>query len=678
MTKGSWYLIGMAAAVLLPIEAQTSFDNSGNALLSGTYFIREVLNANFSSTGVIGEAASLTGTITFNSGTYTLNAQVSDTTVSGGAPQSMTLNGNYSVNASGMFAMDDPLSSGDTLFGGIGPSAITGSATESSTGLDFMVAVPMASAVTNASLKGTYRLVGMEYPGGDVTKVSNYALLLAPDGSGNLGVSGLTGHAANVSDTLYDQSISGATYSLSSTAGTMTFPAQASGDSLISGAKQFFVSADGNVLVGGSLSGYDIQIGINVTGSAASENFSGTYFSAGEDYQSGSLTSLQAYYLDAFSGSTHASAASGNVSAAIDQRLASDLYLPYDFTFGDQFTLAADGTSTDPISSDLYFVGAGGMARVVIGQSSAYSIELDVVAQPVSVSGSVVLNPLGVVNGANYLPITNPVAPGEFLTLFGTGLGPSSIAQATLPYPDKLAGVSVSINGVPAPVQLASSGQINCIVPYSISDAYAVVQVTYNGTASNQVTLYTDSSAPGIFTLNQSGLGDAALLHSDGSLVDAASPAQTGETLELFVTGLGTVTPSAQDGAPDTVLSYTDDTIDVFVDGPSAIISANVTFAGLAPGFAGLYQVNFVVPTTPDNGPVFLDITDENNGADNSMATLELSTTSAAAKPKAASLNVGRLSRNRAKLRRKTSPAPHRRDAGFHQSAASEHPGASF
>jgi hypothetical protein len=272
MMKRRNLLSGLAAAALLPgvVCAQTNFDNSGNSSLQGTYFIRQVWNGNLSSTGTIGEAASLTGTITFSgSGTYTLTAQVSDNTISSGAPQPLSITaGNYSVNASGMIAMDDPLSAGDTIYGGVGPSAITGSATESAF-FDFMVAVPMGTSVTNASLNGTYQMVGMEYPNGDVTQVSNYTFAINPDGAGNLGALSLSGHAVNVSDNLFNQSISGATYSLSGATGTMTFPAQSSGTSLISGTKQFFVSADGNILVAGSLDGYDIQIGVNVTGSAA-------------------------------------------------------------------------------------------------------------------------------------------------------------------------------------------------------------------------------------------------------------------------------------------------------------------------------------------------------------------------------------------------------------------------
>jgi uncharacterized protein (TIGR03437 family) len=610
--------------------AQNSFDTSGNSLLQGTYFIRHVINANLTSLGQIGEAVSLTGTISFDgNGSYTFNGQVSDTTVSSGAPQPLSVTGIYAVSASGTLAMENEWSPGDTIFGGVGKSAIVGSSTESAF-FDFMVAVPMAPSVSNASLSGTYRMVGMD-PNGDVTQVLNSTFLINPDGAGNLGAIMVSGYAVAVSNTIFTQSIAGATYSLSGATGSMNFPAPtgAPGTALIGGSKQFMVSADGNILVAGSLSGYDIEVGIQVSGTSASTNLSGTYFSAGEDYESGSLANLGYYYLDAFFGSTNAVQSGANTTVLSDQRINSDEnyieadgnyaydYFAYDYTFGDEFVLGADGSATETL--DQFFVGAGGTARLLTGQSTAYSIELDVQAQSVPQAGPVFLNPLGVVNTANYLPITNPVAGGEFLSFLGAGLS-SVTAEASLPFPSSLNGVSVSINGRPAPVYFVSPTQIICLVPYATSEPLAVIQVTNKGVTSNAVTLFTDSSAPGVLTANESGTGGAAALHLNYTLVTASNPATVGETIQLFVTGLGAVTPAVADGVGASVstLSTTNDTIDIFVDGQQAVVS----FSGLAPGFAGLYQVNFVVPGIPDSGAVSLGIHDELNGASNVMAIL--------------------------------------------------------
>jgi len=147
------------------------------------------------------------------------------------------------------------------------------------------------------------------------------------------------------------------------------------------------------------------------------------------------------------------------------------------------------------------------------------------------------------------------------------------------------------------------------------------VQVSNNGQLSNQVTLYTNASAPGVFTLTNNGgtfapgIGPAAVLHADYSLVTPENPARAGETLQLYVTGLGAVTPAVANGvgAPSNPLSQVTD--DVFIDilDQNLVNSeASVAFAGLAPGFAGLYQVNFVVPSGIASGVAYLNLaTDE-------------------------------------------------------------------
>jgi uncharacterized protein (TIGR03437 family) len=619
-------------ASLLPVsgQAQNSFDTSGTALLKGSYFIRQVLNANTSSIGQVGEAVSLTGIIAFDgAGNYTLNGQLSDNTMSSGAPQSLSsITGTYAVNASGVLVMDNPLSQGDYIYGGVGTSALVGSSTENSSGFfDFMVAVPMGSNASNSSLSGTYRMVGLEYPNGDVTQVRNSTFLINPDGTGNLGAITVSGHAVNVNNTAFTQAISGATYSLSGTTGTLNFPT-ASGTPLISGTKQFFVSADGNVLVAGSANGYDIEIGVKVSGSASSTRFNGTYFSAGDDYDASAPSNVGYYYYDTFYGSANAKTSGGSTTVIGHQRVNPDDNSAYDYTYDDQFTIGPDGSSIDQANSSEYFVGAGGTARVVVGQSTYYTVELDVLAQSLPASGPVYINPLGVTNTANYTPITNAVAPGEFLTLFGSGLA-SSQATASVPFPSTLNGVSVSINGRPAPIYTVSATSITCIVPYATAEAFAVIQVTNNGVTSNTVTMFADASAAGVFTQDQSGTGPGDAVHANGSLVTSGSPAQVGETIAVYLTGLGTVTPAVNDGAAasSNSLSNTDDTIDIFVDGQQA----NVSFSGLVPGLAGLYQVNFVVPSTPDTGGVALDVADEANGAYNHIATMYVGGGAAAA-----------------------------------------------
>jgi uncharacterized protein (TIGR03437 family) len=144
------------------------------------------------------------------------------------------------------------------------------------------------------------------------------------------------------------------------------------------------------------------------------------------------------------------------------------------------------------------------------------------------------------------------------------------------------------------------------IAPYATTESFATFQVTNNGTPSNKVTVYVTPTAPGIFTLTQNGVGNAAALHADYSLVTPDNPAKVGETLQMFVTGLGAVTPAVADGAAagSSQLSLVNADVAVFVDGQQA----QVSFKGLAPGFVALYQVNFVVPAGVSSGQVYVDL----------------------------------------------------------------------
>jgi adhesin/invasin len=95
-------------------------------------------------------------------------------------------------------------------------------------------------------------------------------------------------------------------------------------------------------------------------------------------------------------------------------------------------------------------------------------------------------------------------------------------------------------------------------------------------------------------------------------LVSASNPATVGETLVLYLTGLGSVTPSVSDGAagPLKPLSNVDASVTVELQDVKGnyYTSPNVSFAGLAPGYAGLYQVNFVVPSRVPSGQAYVNV----------------------------------------------------------------------
>ena len=164
------------------------------------------------------------------------------------------------------------------------------------------------------------------------------------------------------------------------------------------------------------------------------------------------------------------------------------------------------------------------------------------------------------------------------------------------------------INNRPAPIYYVSAGQAAVIVPDATEFPSNVqIQVNNNGTASNTVTTVMNATAPGVFTGSQNGLGDAAALHADYSLITPASPAKRGETISLYVTGLGDVKPAVADGAAgpsSPPYSVATEAINVYIGGTAA----TVTYAGLAPGFAGLYQLNVQVPSFVTPGDLYLDV----------------------------------------------------------------------
>ena len=230
----------------------------------------------------------------------------------------------------------------------------------------------------------------------------------------------------------------------------------------------------------------------------------------------------------------------------------------------------------------------------VISNPSLYEFTFGVRVPPASGPG-VFGDPQRVVNAANYA-LGYPLSPGGFFAVFGTRLAIETGAAPTIPFPTTLHGVSVTVNGVLAPLYYVSPGLISGVVPFSVAGGTATVIVTSNGVVSNSVQVPLARSAPGIFTLLQNGLSDGATLHADYSVVNTADPAKAGEIVEVFLTGLGPVSPTVQDGNPGpatepfaNVLSQVVVTIDD--------IPCTIHFKGLAPLYVGLYQVNIQVPT---------------------------------------------------------------------------------
>ncbi len=213
-------------------------------------------------------------------------------------------------------------------------------------------------------------------------------------------------------------------------------------------------------------------------------------------------------------------------------------------------------------------------------------------AAPSLFAAAPVISPGGVVNGASFLPQPDPLAPGSIVSIFGTALAPSVAAAPSLPLSTRLNGTTVNFGGKPAPLFFVSPNQINAQVPFDVSTGTVSVNVTTAEGASASVTVGIQAQAPALFTASSTGYGPAAAQHADGSPVDAARPPRAGETVILYGTGFGAVRDSIASGAPATAANPTLGQVRATIGGKAA----RVDYAGLAPGFVGLYQINVVVP----------------------------------------------------------------------------------
>jgi uncharacterized protein (TIGR03437 family) len=198
-----------------------------------------------------------------------------------------------------------------------------------------------------------------------------------------------------------------------------------------------------------------------------------------------------------------------------------------------------------------------------------------------------------VTNAASYR--TDRVAPGAIVSLFGTSLSSGTTPFGATPLPMTLGDTSVTFNGIPAPLYFASPRQVNAQVPFEVAAGSMIAEVTsQSGIALTQFTAGT--AGPGIFTLNSLGTGDAAAIDAvTYALVTSSRPIAAGGYIGIYCTGLGAVSPAATTGAvPANPPPQTTVKPDVRIDGQPA----TVLWAGLAPGFVGLYQVNAQVPAT--------------------------------------------------------------------------------
>jgi len=549
-----------AAATLAWSQTTVNLDTSGDGRLNGNYFFRQLSVVNYDSNGNVTEMAATYGKIVFDGkGGYVLTGQKVDNAVSGGQPQPLSVTASYGIGSNALGSLDNPLAPTDSsswVYGSVGQGGIfIGSSTEGSYN-DVFIAIPAATAnPTNATFTGTYSLGVLDFPGAKEASIKNALFKIAPDGKGGLGTLSLVGQIANQSPASMTQTASGSTYASQSDGSfTLTVPTPSSvtaNNALFSGTKTLYLSGDGNFVLGGTSNGFDIFFGVKAPSTPFTDkSFSGLYFL-------GSLEDLAASNgVDSYYGSLNSNGAAHQI---IHERLTA-FYLNgvEDYGIDDDAGLNPDGTISDSDFGYSFAFGANSTAFVAVGTQGYFSLVAGVQA-PAFTGTGVFLNPAGITNAASYAPITASFAPGELLTLFGSGLASATLTtQGGQTFPTTLGGVQVLMNGVAAPIYYVSPSQISVVVPYALdptatpSVPFLQIQVVNGGTKSNAVTWFLNDNAPGLFTAGQNGTGLAAALRYDSSgtpsIITASNPTHKGETISLFLTGLGAVTPTITDG----------------------------------------------------------------------------------------------------------------------------------
>lgn len=247
--------------------------------------------------------------------------------------------------------------------------------------------------------------------------------------------------------------------------------------------------------------------------------------------------------------------------------------------FADATTNAYGLAGAEPIlgpapGTNDYFAVAGGLATDFLATG---------LAQP-NIPANGAVDAAGFVKGRG-------VAPGSYLSIFGSNLAPGTQINGTQNLPVALGPVSVSFDtataSLPGRLAFVTPGQVNVQVPWELQGQTAAsIKVTVQDSPGNVYTLPIAPYSPGIF----------AIVDENGGVVSNSNPARQGHNITIYCNGLGPVTNQPADGdpSPSSPLART-------VTAPTVAIgnqSATVLFSGLTPTTVGLYQVNVTVPAT--------------------------------------------------------------------------------
>ncbi len=573
-----------------------------------------------------GPASTATGTLTLD-GLGGLSYSAPD----GPAPASVNAaileDGRYRIEPDGRLSLDHPLGANARLAGSFtrdGSVLFASTYSGAGTRVDFLFAVLAGLVVTPENLSGVYKGAFLGFPE-EPGQVRSGLATLVFDGQGAFSGS-IQGHERGAG--YRDEAFANGAFGLNRD-GTGTL-SMGSGVSLLASERAIWVSTDGNYLASIPLDGSpDLLIAARTSdndGSPVSQA-SGRYLLAG--------LGLTGDRVGASSGSIRFLPGPGSAGTVLSALRRTEAGVPTDRTGIELFDVTGGrgwiGDRSMPGTENVVLGRAkegSTTASVLVGgqtgsQSSGQPGKASVqdsfglffaVAEPDGAGGGFHLKPSGVAHAASFAGPPNPVAPGMLVSLFGGGFQDDAglIEAGSLPLPRDLGRISATVNGVSAGLLHSNTGQANIQIPYGLTGESAVIRLTrtyphYAGTRNaaftRELTVPLAPTSPGVFFYGADFSDRAGIItHAGGELVTPDHRARPGETVVIYLTGLGELDPAVPTGEPNPGLSgdppahSIDANIEVWFNGrPGA-----VRFAGGTPGFAGLNQINATIsPDTP-------------------------------------------------------------------------------
>ena len=212
----------------------------------------------------------------------------------------------------------------------------------------------------------------------------------------------------------------------------------------------------------------------------------------------------------------------------------------------------------------------------------------------------------GVVNAATNQP--GPLAPLALVSLYGRDLAsvsrvisPDDVRNGQLPTMLIGTGVSIAIDNVAVPIIFVSPSQVNFLIPGNIRTGRRTLRLLTNGKAGPDVEIEIVDSSPGFFQMDS---GAVIATRPNGALITAQSPATPGEVLVIYAAGLGATQPAITGlNIPIAAASISARSQFSVLLNDIPVPDDHILYAGLTPGFAGLYQINCRVPIDSPSDP---------------------------------------------------------------------------